>query len=169
MSRALTAAGDGAASAVVCRRRRIFVVAIFSTVYCMSYVMIYSNSLQASLASATTTGGNYKNNISSSVGDDTSFSAAALFTNTTGWQQQRPPTETVHILFALSGNNIGFISEFEVALKSVLMNGGNDYRLHVHDLAMAMRTVPWIRFYYPRQWNTNLLVRRSTPSRVQPD
>lgn len=40
-----------------------------------------------------------------------------------------------HVLFALSGNHSGFFGEFEVALKSVLLNGPVDDPLTVHILA----------------------------------
>jgi len=43
--------------------------------------------------------------------------------------------ESVHVLFGLSGNHSGFMAEFEVALKSVLLNAPLDYDLAVHVVA----------------------------------
>jgi hypothetical protein len=42
---------------------------------------------------------------------------------------------TVHILFGLSGNHPGFLSEFEVALKSVLLHAPLERDMHVHIIA----------------------------------
>jgi hypothetical protein len=41
----------------------------------------------------------------------------------------------MHVLFAMSGNHPGFLSEFEVALKSVLMNAPLQSRLGIHVMA----------------------------------
>ncbi|KAL7482469.1 hypothetical protein ACHAW6_008141 [Cyclotella cf. meneghiniana] len=41
----------------------------------------------------------------------------------------------IHVAFGLSGNNPGFLSEFEVALKSVLLNAPLERDLFVHILA----------------------------------
>ena len=51
--------------------------------------------------------------------------------------------ETVHVMFALNGKNPFFFDEWEVALKSVLLNAPLDTPLHIHILAnnMAHRTV----------------------------
>lgn len=42
---------------------------------------------------------------------------------------------TAHVAFGLSGNEPGFISEFEVALKSVLLNAPLESDMHVHIIA----------------------------------
>mmetsp|Transcript_17897 Transcript_17897/g.39022 ORF Transcript_17897/g.39022 Transcript_17897/m.39022 type:complete len:392 (+) Transcript_17897:181-1356(+) len=47
-------------------------------------------------------------------------------------QQHQSP---IHVLFGLSGNHPGFLSEFEVALKSVLLNSPMERELGVHILA----------------------------------
>jgi hypothetical protein len=44
----------------------------------------------------------------------------------------------VHVLFCLSGNHSGFLSEFEVSLKSVLMNAPLERNLTVHIMADAL-------------------------------
>jgi len=41
----------------------------------------------------------------------------------------------IHVMFGLSGNHSGFLSEFEVALKSVLLNAPLERNLSVHILA----------------------------------
>jgi len=46
-----------------------------------------------------------------------------------------PFLSPIHVLFGLSGKHTGFLSEFEVALKSVLLNAPMDRNLHVHILA----------------------------------
>ena len=46
-----------------------------------------------------------------------------------------PFLSPIHVLFGLSGNHTGFLSEFEVALKSVLLNAPMDRNLYVHILA----------------------------------
>jgi len=43
--------------------------------------------------------------------------------------------DPIHVSFGLSGNHTGFLSEFEVALKSVLLNAPLERSLHVHILA----------------------------------
>jgi hypothetical protein len=48
-------------------------------------------------------------------------------------KQLYPPT--AHLAFGLSGNESGFISEFEVALKSVLLNAPLESDMHVHIIA----------------------------------
>ena len=57
-------------------------------------------------------------------------------------QQQQQQQETVHVMFALNGKNPFFFDEWEVALKSVLLNAPLDAPLHIHILAnnMAHRT-----------------------------
>ena len=47
-----------------------------------------------------------------------------------------PPVQR-HVMFALSGNETGFIAEFEVSLKSVLLNGPLEDPLTIHILADA--------------------------------
>jgi hypothetical protein len=42
---------------------------------------------------------------------------------------------TIHLAFGLSGNHPGFLSEFEVALKSVLLHAPLDRDMHVHIVA----------------------------------
>ena len=41
----------------------------------------------------------------------------------------------IHVSFGLSGNHTGFLSEFEVALKSVLLHAPLERSLHIHILA----------------------------------
>ena len=43
--------------------------------------------------------------------------------------------QVVHVTFGLSGNHSGFLAEFEVALKSVLLNAPLELSLHIHILA----------------------------------
>ena len=45
------------------------------------------------------------------------------------------PKEVINVMFGLSGNHPGFLAEFEVALKSVLLNGPVSDDLAVHVLA----------------------------------
>ena len=44
-------------------------------------------------------------------------------------------SERVHILYALSGNATGFLSEFEISMKSVLMNSPIDFDMTIHVMA----------------------------------
>jgi hypothetical protein len=47
----------------------------------------------------------------------------------------RQEKRTVHVLYGLSGDHSGFFSEFEISLKSVLMNSPLDSNLKVHIMA----------------------------------
>ena len=46
----------------------------------------------------------------------------------------QPPSSTsgIHLLYGLAGNLTGFLDEFEVSLKSVLLNSPLDYNLTIH-------------------------------------
>ncbi|KAL7523663.1 hypothetical protein ACHAXR_000278, partial [Thalassiosira sp. AJA248-18] len=48
---------------------------------------------------------------------------------------QRHNLSPINVAFGLSGDHPGFLSEFEVALKSVLLNAPMERNLHVHILA----------------------------------
>ena len=49
--------------------------------------------------------------------------------------QDHVALETLHVLYGLSGNASGFLSEFETSLKSVLMNSPVDFDMTVHVMA----------------------------------
>jgi hypothetical protein len=51
--------------------------------------------------------------------------------------KERAATPTVHMLQALQGNKTGFIDQWEVNLKSVLLNAPLDANLHIHILSNA--------------------------------
>jgi hypothetical protein len=51
--------------------------------------------------------------------------------------EERRATPTVHMLQGLQGNKTGFIDQWEVNLKSVLLNAPLDANLHIHILSNA--------------------------------
>lgn len=51
--------------------------------------------------------------------------------------KERAATPTVHVLQGLRGNKTGFIDQWEVNLKSVLLNAPLDANLHIHILSNA--------------------------------
>jgi len=65
------------------------------------------------------------------VTSDTSFAPP----HTHDAKQQKETLPTVNVLYALSGNHTGLLSELEVALKSLLMNLPMQSNLHVHIMA----------------------------------
>ena len=69
---------------------------------------------------------NLINYVSNSTVEDASFAK-------TNHQHRR--LSTIHLAFGLSGNHPGFLSEFEVALKSVLLHAPLDRDMHVHIVA----------------------------------
>jgi lipopolysaccharide biosynthesis glycosyltransferase len=69
---------------------------------------------------------NLINYVSNSTVEDASYAK-------TNHQHRR--LSTIHLAFGLSGNHPGFLSEFEVALKSVLLHAPLDRDMHVHIVA----------------------------------
>ena len=60
------------------------------------------------------------------------------FVQRSPWESSSVTTassETVHILYGLHGNSTGFLDQWEVNLKSVLLNAPLDYPLHIHIIA----------------------------------
>ena len=55
--------------------------------------------------------------------------------DTTTINHLRSHYSTLHIAFGLSGNHPGFLSEFEVAMKSVLLHAPLERDMHVHIIA----------------------------------
>jgi len=72
-------------------------------------------------------------------GSDSKYfaSSAVQSTSTSTVSSSTPKSKNnvVHVLFGLSGNHPGFLAEFEVALKSVLMNMPLQRELNVHVMA----------------------------------
>jgi len=58
-----------------------------------------------------------------------------LTTTTPTTQEHRRHLSTMHVGFGLCGNGTGFLSEFEVALKSVLLHAPLERNMHVHIIA----------------------------------
>jgi hypothetical protein len=69
--------------------------------------------------------------------------------------------EPIHVMFSLSGSNEGFLAEFEVSLKSVLLNAPLDADLNLHVLAdsKALGVLPdiWNRTgIYDSVWRSKI-------------
>ena len=61
--------------------------------------------------------------------------AIIITTTTPTTLEHRRLLSTMHVGFGLSGNGTGFLSEFEVALKSVLLHAPLERDMHVHIIA----------------------------------
>jgi len=59
-------------------------------------------------------------------------SSTTMVTRTTNDKKTPPP---FHLLYGLKGNSSEFFDEFEISLKSVLMNAPLDHPLHIHAMA----------------------------------
>ena len=77
---------------------------------------------------------NLINYVSNSTVEDASYAKT---------NHQHCRLSTIHLAFGLSGNHPGFLSEFEVALKSVLLHAPLDRNMHVHIVAIEMPTRAW--------------------------
>ena len=63
------------------------------------------------------------------------LSLRAYCTNNNSRQRSNDLLSTLNIVFGLSGNHPGFLSEFEVALKSVLLHAPLERAMHVYIVA----------------------------------
>jgi len=71
---------------------------------------------------------------SNTSGAQTYTSAVGLLQNNQ-YEQPQQVQEAANILFGLSGNNENFLLEFEVALKSILLNAPLDHDLNIYIMA----------------------------------